>query len=111
MVITRFKNASPEMILTAFDVKFRETKDEIPPRACGPNKKSDKNNVPKVDAQKVRKKTMSTKRVPRPPARPPARAGGPGGGSLPGRGKRKYLDAPIVFKNLKIIYENWPQME
>ena len=31
MVITRVKNASPDMILTAFDRKFHEKKDEIPP--------------------------------------------------------------------------------
>ena len=28
---------SPDMILTAFDVKFHEKKDEIPPRACNPS--------------------------------------------------------------------------
>ena len=27
---------SPDMILTAFDVKFHEKKDEIPPGACRP---------------------------------------------------------------------------
>ena len=27
---------SPDMILSAFDVKFNEKKDEIPPRACRP---------------------------------------------------------------------------
>ena len=31
MVITRVKNRSPDMILTAFDGKFDEKKDEIPP--------------------------------------------------------------------------------
>ena len=36
MVITRVKNGSPDMILTPFDVKFHEKKDEIPPRACIP---------------------------------------------------------------------------
>ena len=35
--------------------------------------KMKKNNVEKVDPQKVRKKTMSMKSVPRPPAGPPAR--------------------------------------
>ena len=39
MVITRVKNRSPDMILTAFDGKFHEKKDEIPPRACRPPKK------------------------------------------------------------------------
>ena len=33
MVITRVKNKSPDMILTAFDGKFDEKKDEIPPWA------------------------------------------------------------------------------
>ena len=36
IVITRDKNGSPDMILTAFDVKFHEKKDEIPPVACRP---------------------------------------------------------------------------
>ena len=36
MVITRVKNGSPDMILTAFDGKFHEKKDEIPPGACRP---------------------------------------------------------------------------
>ena len=33
---------SPDMILTAFDVKFHAQKDEIPPRACRPPKKFQK---------------------------------------------------------------------
>ena len=37
LVITRAQNGSPDMILTAFDVKFHEKKDEIPPRACNPS--------------------------------------------------------------------------
>ena len=40
------------MMLTAFDGKFHETKDEIPPGACRPLKKVTKNNVEKVDPQK-----------------------------------------------------------
>jgi len=36
MVITRVKNGSPDMILTAFDGKFDEKKDEIPPGAYRP---------------------------------------------------------------------------
>ena len=36
MVITHAKNGSPDMILTAFDRKFHEKKNEIPPRACRP---------------------------------------------------------------------------
>ena len=31
IVITRAKNGSPDMILTAFDVKFSDKKNEIPP--------------------------------------------------------------------------------
>ena len=34
--ITRVKNGSPDMILTALNRKFNETKNEIPPRACRP---------------------------------------------------------------------------
>ena len=37
MITTRAKNGSPDMILTAFDWKFDEKKDEIPPRICGPS--------------------------------------------------------------------------
>ena len=55
MVITRVKNGSPDMILTAFDRKFDEKKNEIPPEACRPFKKLKKNNVEKVDPQKVGK--------------------------------------------------------
>ena len=36
MVITRVKNGSPDMILTAFDGKFDEKKDQIPPGAHRP---------------------------------------------------------------------------
>ena len=36
MVITRIKNRSPDMILTAFEGKFDEKKDEIPPQAHRP---------------------------------------------------------------------------
>ena len=57
MVIIGVKNGSPDMILTAFDGKFDEKKDEIPPRAYRPPnklttwtaKKLKKNNVEKVD--------------------------------------------------------------
>ena len=56
---------SPDMILIAFDGKFQEKKDEIPPRACRPVKKFQKfkKNVPGNGS----------------PARPSARAGGLGG--------------------------------
>ena len=37
MVITRIKNGSPDMILTAFEGKFNERKDEIPPGICRPH--------------------------------------------------------------------------
>ena len=36
MVITRVKNGFPDMIMTAFDGKFHEKKDEIPPGSCRP---------------------------------------------------------------------------
>ena len=36
MVTTRVKNRSPDMILTNFDRKLNEKKDEIPPGACRP---------------------------------------------------------------------------
>ena len=58
MVITRVKNASPDMILTAFDMKFNETKHEIPPEACRPLKKRKQNNVEKVGPQKVEKNNV-----------------------------------------------------
>ena len=37
-VITRVKNGSPDMILTPFDGKLNEKKDELPPGACRPPK-------------------------------------------------------------------------
>ena len=40
------------MILTAFDVKFQEKKDELPPGACRLSNKLKKNNVDKVDPLK-----------------------------------------------------------
>ena len=71
MVITGVKNGSPDMILTAFDGKFDEKKDEIPPRACRPpNKlkktistkwttnKLKKNNVEKVRPKKLKKNNV-----------------------------------------------------
>ena len=56
MVISGIKNGSPDMFLTAIDRKFDEKKDEIPPGACRPPNKLKKNNVDKVDHQKVEKK-------------------------------------------------------
>ena len=60
MVITGVKNGSPDMILTPSDGKFDEKKDEIPPGACRPRNKLKKNNVDKVDHQKVDKKPCRT---------------------------------------------------
>ena len=59
MVIT----LDPDMILTPFDGKCDEKKDEIPPRACRPSKNLKINNVDKVDHQQVEKKAMSKKWV------------------------------------------------
>ena len=56
MVINGVKNGSPDMILTAFDGTFHEKKDELPPSPCRPSKNQQKNNVEKVDHQKVEKK-------------------------------------------------------
>ena len=61
MVITRDKKGSPDMILTAFDGKFHEEKDEIPPSACRASKKLKTNNVEQVDIQKVNKKNYVEK--------------------------------------------------
>jgi len=72
---------SPDMILIAFDGKFQEKKDEIPPRACRHLKKF------------LKFKTMQLEMGPRPPERGVRGAaapweekkGGPGpGGSAPG---------------------------
>ena len=54
MVITRDKNQSPDMILTAFELKFNKKQ-----KKTGPVKKAEKNNVEKVDPQKV-KRTKNT---------------------------------------------------
>ena len=43
MVMSQVKNGSPDMILTAFDMKFHETKIEIPPKARRPQK-----TIPKI---------------------------------------------------------------
>ena len=37
VVIARVKNGSPDKILTAFEGKFGEKKDEIPPGICRPH--------------------------------------------------------------------------
>ena len=59
------------MILTPFDMKFHEKKNELPPRACRPLKKLEKNNVEKVDPPKVKKNNVDKEGPP--PARPPER--------------------------------------
>ena len=51
MVITCVKNGSPNMILTPFDWKFDEKKNEIPPGACRPPNELKKNNVEQVNPQ------------------------------------------------------------
>ena len=62
MVVTRGTITSPDMILTAFDGKFHEKKDELPPGACRPLKKQKKNNVDKVDHQQVETKTKQCRK-------------------------------------------------
>ena len=64
---------SPDMILIAFDGKFHEKKDEIPPRACRPSKKF----------QKFKKMYLE---MGPPPARPPER--GVWGAQPPGKRKK-----------------------
>ena len=63
MVTTRVTNGSPDMILTAFDVKFHVKKDEIPPGACRPSKKLKKTMPKKWTSKKLKKQTMSKKWV------------------------------------------------
>ena len=55
MIIFGAENFSPDMILTAFDRKFHEKKDELPPRACRPPKQLKKNNGKKWALQKSKK--------------------------------------------------------
>ena len=52
---------SPDMILSAFGVKFDEKKYEIPPRACRPSKKLKNNKVEKVNHQQVKNKQCRTR--------------------------------------------------
>ena len=49
------------MILKAFDVKFHETKNELPPKACKPSKKLNKKQCRKRWNPKQSKKTMPEK--------------------------------------------------
>ena len=64
MVITRVKNRSPDMILTPFDGKIHEKKDELPPETCRPLKKLKKTMSTKWTLKKL-KKTMSKKWTPK----------------------------------------------
>ena len=59
------------MILMAFDVKFDEKRDEIPPGACRPSKKLKKNKVEKVDPEEVKRNNVDKEGPP--PVRPPER--------------------------------------
>ena len=56
MVITLGTNASPDMILTAFDRQIHEKKYEIPPEACRPSKKLNKKQCRKSGSKKVETK-------------------------------------------------------
>ena len=60
MVITWVKNGPPDMILTAFERKFDEKKDELPPEVCRPLKQLKKNHVEKEDHQQVEQKQCRT---------------------------------------------------
>ena len=74
------------MILTAFDVKFHENKNEIPPEACRPLKKLKTNNVENLGPKKVKKTKNNFGKEGSPPVRP---RGGSGGRRPPGREKRR----------------------
>ena len=63
MVITRAKNGSPDMILSAFDVKFNEKQNEIPPRP----------RRPAAILKKLGKYKQMQEEMGPPPARPPER--------------------------------------
>ena len=52
-VRTGVKNGFPDMIMTPFDGKFDEKKDELPPEAYRPLKTLIKNNVEKEGPPKV----------------------------------------------------------
>ena len=94
MVITRVKNRSPDMILTAFDWKFHEKKDELPPEACRPQKHREKNNIEKVPPKKVKKNNADKEGPPSP--RPPARPSGGSGGRQPPGGPREPLGSLLI---------------
>ena len=76
MLITRAPGGgSPDMILTAFDVKFNEKKDVIPPGACRPSKSEETKQCAGYGPNKVKKKQCGQSGF---PARPSVR---PSGGS------------------------------
>ena len=56
---------SPDVMLNAFDVKFDEKKDEIPPKACRASKKLKNKNVEKVDPTKSEKQKQCRTRLDR----------------------------------------------
>ena len=56
MVITRVENWSPDMIPVAFERKFDEKKDELPPEAHRPLNTQKQKQWVKVGPQKVEKK-------------------------------------------------------
>ena len=94
------------MILTAFDVKSHEKKDELPPEACRPSKKMKKTMSKKWNPKKLKINNVDNE------GSPPARAsGGSGGRSPPGRGKRGYIYIYIylcisIDINIMSIIEN-----
>ena len=81
---------SPDMILTAFDMKFQEKKDELPPEAWNPQA----TNLKKTHTQKQQ---MQTKMGP--PEPPAARAGSPGGGSPRGSGLNSSVTSGSTWIN------------
>ena len=60
------------MILSAFEVKFHEKKDEMPSRARRPSKSEETKQCAGYGCKKVKKKNNVDKEGP-PPARPPER--------------------------------------
>ena len=52
------QKGSPDMILTAFNMKFDETKDGMPPGACRPLKKLKTNSRNKTDPKQIEKNNV-----------------------------------------------------
>ena len=67
MVTTRAQNWSPDMILKAYDVKFHETKDEIPPRPVHLQKVKKQKQCEGYGLKKVKQNNVDN--VGSPPAR------------------------------------------